>query len=149
MGDSFAGEIPQEILRHGGVVSVLAYLTKLKEARLTQEFDLRQLGLKHVPYVVKTIKGLRKLSLDGNSIASLPLWLCDILSLTEISLQLCPISSLPVALARLTNLNNLRLLPGGILFPPPDTVAAYHEVSCFNIAAQGFWYMCFERHGLG
>jgi len=124
LGDSFAGEIPQEILRHGGVVSVLAYLTKLKEARLTQEFDLRHLGLKHVPYVVKTIKGLRKLSLDGNAIASLPLWLCDILSLTEISLQLCPISSLPVALARLTNLNNLRLPPGGILFPPPDTVAA-------------------------
>jgi Leucine-rich repeat (LRR) protein len=124
LGDSFAGEIPQEILRHGGVVSVLAYLNKLKEARLTQEFDLRHLGLKHVPYVVKTIKGLRKLNLDGNLIALLPLWICDILSLTDISLQLCPISSLPVALARLTNLNNLRLPPGGILFPPPDTVAA-------------------------
>jgi Leucine-rich repeat (LRR) protein len=124
LGDSFAGEIPQEILRYGGVSSVLAYLNKLKEARSTQEFDLRHLGLKHVPYVVKSIPGLRKLSFDGNLIAVLPLWLCDILSLTEISLLLCPISSLPVSLARLTNLTNLRLPPGGILFPPPATVAA-------------------------
>ncbi len=123
LGDSFAGEIPQEILRYGGVVSVLAYLNKLKEARETQEFDLRHLGLKRVPYVVKSVQGLRKLSLDGNMIAMLPLWLCDILSLTEISLLLCPISSLPVSLARLSNLTNLRLPPGGIVFPPPATVA--------------------------
>ena len=81
LGDSFAGEIPQEILRYGGVVSVLAYLNKLKEARITKEFDLRHLGLKQVPYVLKNIPGLRKLLLDNNSIAVLPLWLCDILSL--------------------------------------------------------------------
>jgi Leucine-rich repeat (LRR) protein len=111
-------------IRHGGVVSVLAYLNKLKEARVTQEFDLRHLGLRHVPYVLKSISGLRKLLLDNNSISILPLWLCDILSLTEISLLLCPISSLPVSLARLTNLTNLRLPPGGIVFPPPATVAA-------------------------
>jgi len=96
------------------------------------ELDFIFKGLSEIPYPIKYLKSIKKLSFRYNQITKLPDWCGTLILLEELDLSQNRLFKLPRSITQLSNLKILNL-EGNEFTSLPDSISLLHSLEVLNI----------------